>query len=365
MSRVLLVLLFSLFVLPASAAVVRDLYQAQVPVAAQSPAELKRAARSGLAEVLVRVSGRADSARHAALGEALAQADRYVEQYRYDTVAPPAVAEPLEQSFEAAAPQPIVVLSFAPGQIQSLLRKAGLPVWGANRPTLLVWLALDDGSSRTLVNEESQPELVQALREEARRRGLLLNFPLLDLDDLAAVTTDLVWQMDLGRLDEASQRYRADGLLVGRIAALPSGRWLGGLRMVAGELRLSFDGEGTSLANYLAPSIDRVADALSSQYASVSEGSAPDEVLLRLADIQNFAEYSRALDYLGRLSQVRTVLPVEMAGGDITLRLEINGGVAQLQRALALDHRMQPLAADPLAPVPVNGQLRYRWVARG
>ena len=58
----LLALLSSVVAAPLQAAVVRDLYEARVNVGEQSPAELKRAARDGLAEVLVRVSGRTDAA---------------------------------------------------------------------------------------------------------------------------------------------------------------------------------------------------------------------------------------------------------------------------------------------------------------
>jgi hypothetical protein len=360
MSRSLLVLLFILLALPARAAVVRDLYQAQVPVAAQSPAELKRAARAGLAEVLVRVSGRSDAAGHTALKDSLSRADRYIEQYRYDTVA----ASPGEGG-EAPAPQPVVQISFSPTQIQSLLRQAQLPIWGANRPTLMVWLALDEGGARTLVSEDSHPELVAALRAEARRRGLLLSFPLLDLDDLAAVTTDLVWQMETARLVEASQRYRADGVLAGRMAQLPGDRWLGGLRLHVGDERIDRDGEGSSLEAYLVPSIDWVADTLASRYAVVNEGSGPGAVLLELANVASYADYSRVLAYVGRLPQVNSVIPVQVEGDVLLLRLDITGGLAQLQRALALDPRLQPQAAEPLAPVVNNAPLRYRWAARG
>lgn len=360
MSRFLLVVLFILLALPVRAAMVRDLYQAQVPVAAQSPAELKRAARAGLAEVLVRVSGRSDAADHTALKDAFAQADRYIEQYRYDTMAVPPV-----DSGETPPPQPVVLLSFSPTQVQSLLRQAQLPLWGANRPTLMVWLAVDEGGARTLVSEDSHPELVGVLREEARRRGLLLSFPLLDLDDLAVVTTDLVWQMETDRLLDASQRYRADGVLAGRMALLPGDRWVGGLRLQVGDERLYRDGEGSSLVQYLAPSIDWAADALASRYAVVNEGSGPGAVLLELASVDSYTDYSRVLAYLARLPQVNSVIPLQVKGDMLLLRLDINGGLAQLQRALALDPRLQPETADPLAPVVNNAPLRYRWAARG
>jgi len=359
----LFMLLAPIVAAPLQAAVVRDLYEARVTVSEQSPVELKRAAREGLAEVLVRVSGRTDAARQPALSSALAGADRYLDQYRYDQVVLPAAAV----SDSAAAletPQPALqaVLRFARPQVEQLLRKAGLPVWGENRPTLLVWLAVDESGSRQLVNEESHPELVQALREQARRRGLLLSFPLLDLDDMAKVTADMAWQMDLLKLGEASSRYRADGLLVGRLAALPDGRQLGTWKLSAEDLQLSFDGEGATLPAYLAPSIDRVADGLASRYAVAAEAGA-GVVTLWLSDVNGFADYTRALNYLSRVSQVKSVVPLQVVPGQLLLRLEIDGTPTQLERALALDNKLQPEPAT--AQHPGTAQMRYRWLAHG
>ncbi len=343
---------------PLQAALVRDLYEARVTVADQSPAELKRATRAGLAEVLVRIAGRTDAARQPGVAELLANADRYVEQYRYEQ------ATSLPDPTSEAAPlttEPLVVLRFARSPLEQQLRKAGLPVWGENRPTLLVWLAVDENGSRQLVNEESHPALVGALREQARRRGLVLSFPLLDLDDLAAVTADMAWQMDMARLGQASVRYRMDGLLVGRLGALPGGRWVGSWRLSAEELRITVDGQGTTLPEYLAPGVDRIADALASRYAVGSEAGA-GVVTLWLSDVRGFADYARALQYLAGVSQIKSVVPLQVAPGEMLLRLEIDGTPEQLERALALDNKVQPEPAT--AHNPGTAQMRYRWVAR-
>jgi hypothetical protein len=358
----LLALLMLLPAVPLQAALVRDLYEVRVPVSDQSPAELKRAARAGLAEVLVRIAGRTDAARQPGVAELLANADRYVEQYRFEQVAPP--AEPVADGAApavASAPSLQALLRFARPPLEQQLRKAGLPVWGENRPTLLVWLAVDENGSRQLVNEASHPALVQALREQARRRGLVVSFPLLDLDDLAAVTADMAWQMDMARLGQAAARYRADGLLVGRLGALPGGRWVGSWNLSAEDLRLSVDGEGAGLPEYLAPGIDRIADALASRYAVAPEAGA-GVVTLWLTDVRSFADYSRVLQYLSRVSQIKAVVPLQVAPGEMLLRLEIDGTPAQLERALALDNKLQPEPAT--VRNPGSAQMRYRWVAR-
>lgn len=93
-----------------------DLYRAAVPVAEQSPAEFKRAVAAGMAEVLVRVSGREEAAAQPALREPLANADRYIEQYRY------------ERATDGGL---LLHAEFAPATINTLLRSAGLMGGGA------------------------------------------------------------------------------------------------------------------------------------------------------------------------------------------------------------------------------------------
>lgn len=330
---------------------VPHLYLATVPVAGQSPAELNRAARTGLAEVLVRVSGQSASARHPALAPAIAGAERYVYQYRYESNPAPA---------DAGAPSLLVHLNFSQQPIDNLLRGAGLPIWGDNRPVLLVWLALDEGGSHVLVGEESHRELMDALQQQARRRGLALRFPLLDLADLGDLSADDVWQLDVLKVQAPSERYRADALLLGRAGQAAGGRWLGSWMLAADGQRIAADGEGDDLAGFLAPTIDRLADALAAQYAVAANGAAAQSVQLRLVGVTGFSDYARALTYLERVGAIKQVSTVEIRGDEVLLQLQIEGQREQLVRALALDNRLVP-QTEP-ASAGSGERLEYRWV---
>lgn len=330
----------------AGAEVVPNLYQADVPVAEQSPAELRRAARAGLAEVLVRVSGQTDAERNPALAAALAQAERYLEQYRYERNPAPG-----EQPWLAR-------LNFAGDQSERLLRNAGLPVWGANRPSLLVVLAFDDGSgARSLVSESGQPELVAALQEQARRRGLSLHFP--PADAAAQLPPDAIWQLDAGAAQPLLERYHADSLLLGHLTQT-DGHWAGAWSLTLGEQRSDAEAQGDSLPASLTPAFNKLADALGAQYAVSAAGGA-EGLLLRLNGIGNFDDYARALAYLQQLGAVKAVSPLQIRGDEVILRLRVEGGAEQLSRQLALDSRLQP---QPLDNATFGNQaiaLQYRW----
>jgi hypothetical protein len=342
--------------LPAAAERIPHLYLASVPVAGQSPAELNRAARAGLAEVVVRVSGQSASARHPALAAAIGNAERYLYQYRYENN--PSTAPD-------AAPL-LAHLSFSQPPIESLLREAGLPLWGDNRPVLLVWLAVDEDGNRALVNQESHQDLMLALQQQARRRGLALRFPLLDLADMSALSAEDVWQMDLLKIRAPSERYRADALLVGRINAVAGGRWLGGWTLAVNGQRVAVDGEGDGLSAFLTPTIDRLADALAAQYAVAADGAAAQAVRLRLVGVASFSDYARVLTYLGRVGSVKQVDTLQISGDEMLLQLQIEGQRDQLVRALALDHRLVPQAEIEAEPAAIDAgaeQLEYRWVS--
>jgi hypothetical protein len=67
-------------------------------------------------------------------------------------------------------------------------------------------------------------ELAAALQDRARRRGLQLRVPLMDLVDSAIGAGD-VWGRFSARLAQASVRYAPELLLLGRVAQDADGRW--------------------------------------------------------------------------------------------------------------------------------------------
>src|SRR5215468_5510557 len=59
------------------------LYSAQVPVASQSDEDRAEALKTGLSQVMVRVSGEAGVLSKPEVAKALGQAERYVQQFQY------------------------------------------------------------------------------------------------------------------------------------------------------------------------------------------------------------------------------------------------------------------------------------------
>jgi hypothetical protein len=344
-------------VAPVATAPTDDLYAAVVPVTEQSNAELKRGAGLGLREVLVRVAGHGDVVRSAALSDALADAGRYLDQYRYER----------NPNTEPGAAPLLLQLRFAPNSVTQLLRGAGLPVWSGSRPALQAWLAIEENGRRQLVDERSP--LAPALRAHAWRRGLALHFPA----DTRALPVDEVWQVDAVRARAAALAGAGEVVAVGRIAPLPGGR-CSGLWALASGAQPAQQGDGETLDACLAAGVDRLADTLARQYASAAAGGGGD-ALLRVSGVDNFNAYAALLVYLKQVGAIKSANPVEVQGDTVLLRVQLEGGAEQLTRQFALDNRLQaatdasatpPTTADPAAAgsgAAAQPVLHYRWLA--
>ena len=65
---------------------------------------------------------------------------------------------------------------FAPNLLQRLVSEAGLPLWSANRPVLMIWAAVDGVDGVEILAADSLHPLAAALADHAKLRGLPIVF---------------------------------------------------------------------------------------------------------------------------------------------------------------------------------------------
>ena len=141
--------------LAAPAALIEDLYVAEVPVSSQQQGERRTALRAALGRVLVRVTGDAAISSRGGAEVLLEDAARYLQRYQY-----------LDQPTAEGEPGLVLRAHFDGAAISSTLKRFGLPVWPERRAQTLLWFALV--GRRGLVRA---PEEEFALRaSEARTR---------------------------------------------------------------------------------------------------------------------------------------------------------------------------------------------------
>ncbi|MCI0748970.1 MAG: DUF2066 domain-containing protein [Nevskiales bacterium] len=318
--RTLTVLLALAVVLPAAAVVpVTDLYDAAVPVPDQSPRSREPALQQALEAVLVRITGtrQLPAARITPL---LAGAQTLLQSYAYETPAGDGRELQLKVRFDARA-------------VDAALRRQGLPVWGLNRPSHLVWIALrDDGQPGAVLDADAATARAGALLATAEARGLPMVFPKRDADPRSLPFTTL-WAGDFMALDAASRPYRVDAVLVGRVGR-EGERWLGRWTLLAGpgpgeEWITAYD----TLDQTLSEGLHELADRQARRFA-VLPGVAQD-IRLQVSGITSLRDYSRALHYLSALNPVRDTQVETVAGPTVTFRLKIESDPGTLERLIA------------------------------
>jgi len=304
---------------PARAVEVTTLYTAEVLLDQEEEDPRAAAYKTALTEVLFRVTGSQLSADPERIDLLFPSPAAYVVQFR------PGADDTLWVSFDGEA-------------IERVLRQSGQSVWGSDRPLTLIWLAVDWGQGDREVIGADDPErsldasrsidrnrlLRQRILDVAERRGVPVLFPLLDSEDLQNISFSDIWGGFDEQLIEASRRYDANSILVGRIRPLTSqrNRWSyyfgGDMRTWSGEPELV---------------IGLVADALSAEFAI--SGDAPLESLyVNIAGVDSVAAYGAVQTLLSNITVIESYSISEVRGNRIRYRVEAHGGAERLRRAL-------------------------------
>lgn len=248
--------------------------------------------------------------------------------------------------------------------LQAALDAAGQPVWGAERPLVALWYAVDAGAgNRELLGEVAETagagdEPVDALRQQlldaAEARGLPVVLPLLDGEDRRRISFADVWGEFAEPLRVASARYEADALLVGRARSFDPDarrvRW----RLFVGREVVAW--EGTPAAG---PA--QAADYFAQRLATFA--GAAGQVRLEVGNIDTLAKYGRLRRYLLGLSVVAGASIVRVDDDRIEFELTVRGDANRLREALDSGGPLTAaLAAAPVSTALVRpADLRYVW----
>jgi hypothetical protein len=312
----------------AAVAGVSAIYSEAVPVASQSQADRRRAAGQGLSAVLVRVAGTTQVLQNGSVRQALAQADSYLEQFSYQS------ADADSEGSEAYQ----LLMEFQPETTTALLRDANLPVWSSKRPVILAWIELSDGASRNIVTRTQQTQWAAAVMEEARRRGLPIVLP---NSALGLNASDVAEQM------RAELLYRG---FVRTAGPSCSSQWT--MELDGAVEQWSFNGDEHQQC--VARAVDELAETLSARYAFAAATGVGQTVMLQVAGIRQFEDYSAVLRMLGDLAVVRSVAVHSVAEDRVRFALQLRGSEQNLDRAIRLEQLLvvsEPQQAT-LAPRP-------------
>jgi hypothetical protein len=255
-------------------------------------------------------------------------------------------------------------VNFDPVNVERLIRESGLPVWGKERPSTLLWLAVQSGRERSVMGGDSDPAVLAFVERAAERRGIPVLLPLMDLEDRSRVT----FADFLGGFEEnilvASQRYGADAVLIGSLAQRPSGSWRGRFTLRSEGLWETRELNAGSVGALIESAIGFTAEELARQYSFSAQTLGETLVELQVAGIAALGDYARVLAYLSDLSPVSSVQVKRLSTEGVRYVLAVRGGRSDLQKVIALGNVLEQETTPPWDPrtAQENGAvaLQYR-----
>lgn len=354
----LCLLLLATVLQPLQAETVGGLYTARAVVADQSTEARREILPAMLAEVLGRLVGEPDAnelqARWPQLRGELQAAERYVGQFLYQTNN---VAD--DQS------QLILRAQFEEVGLARLIQRLQLPQWGADRPEVLVVLAWQgDGRRDVLASSPSSQlaaELETELQNVARRAGLPIALPLMDLQDQRDLPEQELRAGFVDRLPAVARRYGAEAVLLGRLRLPAAAGGQQGFAQRNAEVSWSLhqrnlatryaDGAsdvrgGFETGVWMATRTMAERYAVTAGQGPIDGGAAAESANVYVLGIESLADLKKVEQHLFERTVVSEAKLLELKpwyGEKLTLfSVSLKGSVAKLEQALAVGRLLKP-----------------------
>lgn len=388
--RALIVCFISILLsMPSFAAVVEGLYEGTVPVADQSSRSQQRGITDALKQVLVKVSGNEAILHHDQIKQQLKNSRSLLTAYRFD----------INDNILSLNAQ------FDAQRVDSMILASGFSIWGARRPDILMWIALEDPetSERSLLEESSGHPVVNTIKTFARQRGLPVSMPLYDLTDIQRVGIYDVWGQFSTTIAQASLRYDPDYIVSARIYFRDDTESEDNTAQQADDVsdyeqsdearfnsQSLFDNDAQAqsgaptgwVVDYIMDSGDQMdvntisaddpvlvtemlmnilADTLAKKYAIdfAARGTTDNRVNITLTNLDSLEKYVKVVEFLSSLSMVEHAELVEQHGFHGTFELKLIGDESDLRNAFKLDDKIRPVL-DAFGQESTD--LKFVWV---
>lgn len=271
----------------------------------------------------------------------LNQPDRYISQYRY-----------LYRSRDTDLTQRLLQVEFNPETLKQALKTKGLVAWGADRPSVLVWLL--DLDQKQWIKTERQADRHQALTVAAKHKGIPLVLPLMDLTDrqqLSYQGSELDKQVM-----RASKRYQTDVTLLGQLSAVADNLWdIQWTLFYAGETQ-QWTAKHSPLAVVMEHGIQGTYERLVlrktpvlvpvmtvsepiAETTRVSEFKEPNRVIppgaviLKVSGVSNVNEFAQVTGYLKSVKQLDSHQWLQVTPDEFWFELQPHNEVARLRQS--------------------------------
>jgi uncharacterized protein len=346
----------------------------------QADSERNAAASIHFGEVIVRATGRRDALMNPVIQAAIPKASSYLFSFSY-TGSKTEMIEGKPQNRIG------IQLDYSPQAINQLLKKAQLPLWPSQRPTILLWTAYRDNS----VDLQRVPDelAMSQLQSQTYLRGLKIKLPELDLEDNIALSAHDIWQVNLQKIKHASQRYKPDVIVVARYqpasrgaipparifddnsedavgaldtvqpartspavtadtanadaeALMPAGPWVVEWQIIDATGQQEWRDQTKETTELVTNFVNKLADYLATQFSITLGQQTAQTYYMQINHIRNFAAMKKSQAYLKSLALVQKCELIRVNEQGLLLALTIEGDSRLLASTLLLGKRLLP-----------------------
>lgn len=343
--RFVLFVLALLLVNTAWAVRVTTIYQADMPVASQSPEERARMLPKALMQVLVKVSGKTSILDNPQLKTRLGNATTLMQEFGYINAPAGDTQHPY-----------LLEISFDPDGVNKLLRELNTPIWGQNRPLILTWIAYEaQGKPAEIIDSSSANEINKLFKQQADSRGLPMLLPMMDVSDLNQVSANDVVNMSIPLLQTAAKRYGNDGMLITKITQQPNG-FTAQAKLVIKNDVIDLSSTGATLDAAVNGLVDNMMNSLAGRYSTVVASSVQTRLTLKITGIVEQGDFVQVMRYIQHITAVASAQPIKIAGNEVVLSINLRGTQQAFVQAISLDKKLTPVANGTDA-----NTLVYEW----
>lgn len=321
------------------AATVENLLQVEVAVDDQGAETREAAFRQGLATVAVRLTGRPELATSSVVRQLQENPARYVQRFQY------------RRGEDGLSLQ----VSYYGEALRKALVEAGIPIWEAARPAVLVWLAVERQGGRVIVGAGRADDARAMLEQAALRYGVPLLFPRLDAADRGGVTSSDIWGGFTDPIVKASRRYDTPLIWIGRLEQRGGG-WSGRWRLIRETAGDSWQVRADTAEAAVQQAAGELAERLVADYAVLPDLDTVRSLRLHVRDVDTAERYARLERHLQALGGVTSVQLEAAAGDQMSYRLTLEVEIERVRRDLERSSLLIPVAAPASAAQGDSGR---------
>ena len=340
-----LAMLFGLYASPIMAL---DLYIAEAPLTSASEADLKLAKSQAMAAMLVRLTGQTASLKQTSIKAALDEVDNYVSHISRQT--------------NATTAEVMLQLRFDQQAVRQLLSAAGLPVWVADRSSILAWLVIEQQGIQDIIAEGSL-DIGELLLAEARQRGLPVVLPLMDLTDQLLIGPSDIWGNFSETITQASQRYQPHTLLLGRLYQNADGFWQGQGSIQLPDEQQDWLFAAASPEALISLIVEHLGEQLGQRFALPADTDQEYMASLHIRGIDDLAAYAELRKILQGVAGVTEVALHSVQGEALLVMVSYQGHKDNLLPSLEGQSRLQLLDGQSEKPYSAAKGVvaHYQW----